>query len=427
MPEVGRVSEEREIEFFKRDGFLEKLTQARIEGFTFHVAWRILGRVKMGLWGAFYIFHRAREIPDGGTYLEVGSHRGGSLLSAYLATKEMGTNVNFIVVEPFIEKMPDGETTERRFRENTKDIPRLKLMKTTSDAAYTEIPDNSVNLILIDGNHSYPQVKRDFEHYWPKLKRGGFLLGHDYGRRKTVVIQAAAEVFGEEEYCVLKKCSMFEVKKLGSRSSEGRLPSGDGVQLYLRKIEQYAKDESLFSREGFTYLIAQKILPCAKLNAWDIYHLFKFAKKVPEGGMCLDIGSFMGGSALSIHEGLKAAGVSADILAIEPCPCRELYWNTSSIPRFKLLKETSEKAVKRIPNNSVDLIFLDGNHDYSCVSRDLKNYWLKLKKDGILLGHDYCEEQPGVAKAVEETFKNFSAFEHCKSFMVRKNYERSYC
>jgi len=40
--------------------------------------------------------------------------------------------------------------------------------------------DNSLDYIYIDGNHDYDHVKQDLELWWPKLKPGGLMTGHDY-------------------------------------------------------------------------------------------------------------------------------------------------------------------------------------------------------------------------------------------------------
>lgn len=40
--------------------------------------------------------------------------------------------------------------------------------------------DASLDFVYIDGNHAYDYVKQDIEMWWPKLKPGGLLMGHDY-------------------------------------------------------------------------------------------------------------------------------------------------------------------------------------------------------------------------------------------------------
>lgn len=49
----------------------------------------------------------------------------------------------------------------------------------------------------------------------------------------------------------------------------------------------------------------------------------------------------------------------------------------------------NKKFLKNIKRNSLDLIFVDGNHEYNYVLEDLRNYFPKLKKEGILIGDDF--------------------------------------
>lgn len=40
--------------------------------------------------------------------------------------------------------------------------------------------DESLDFVYIDGNHAYDYVKQDIEKWWPKVKPGGLVMGHDY-------------------------------------------------------------------------------------------------------------------------------------------------------------------------------------------------------------------------------------------------------
>lgn len=40
--------------------------------------------------------------------------------------------------------------------------------------------DESLDFVYIDANHSYDSVKRDIEDWYPKVKKGGLVMGHDY-------------------------------------------------------------------------------------------------------------------------------------------------------------------------------------------------------------------------------------------------------
>ncbi|MEX0921053.1 MAG: class I SAM-dependent methyltransferase [Candidatus Pacearchaeota archaeon] len=65
--------------------------------------------------------------------------------------------------------------------------------------------------------------------------------------------------------------------------------------------------------------------------------------------------------------------------------------------KIKIIRKASDEAIKDIPNN-IDFIYIDGNHKYKHVKQDIENYYKKLRKGGILAGHD-ISWFPGVAKA----------------------------
>ena len=57
---------------------------------------------------------------------------------------------------------------------------------------------------------------------------------------------------------------------------------------------------------------------------------------------------------------------------------------------------------QEIPDESLDAVFIDADHSYDAVSKDLPFWWKKLKKGGWLLGDDYNSCHPGTTKAVYE-------------------------
>ena len=60
-----------------------------------------------------------------------------------------------------------------------------------------------VDFVYIDGLHSYESVKEDIHDWFPKLKSGGILCGHDYNATNPGTIQAVDE-FAEESGLELK-------------------------------------------------------------------------------------------------------------------------------------------------------------------------------------------------------------------------------
>lgn len=65
---------------------------------------------------------------------------------------------------------------------------------------------------------------------------------------------------------------------------------------------------------------------------------------------------------------------------------------------------------QQIPDQSVDAIFLDGDHSYDMVLKDLEFWWKKLKKGGMLLGDDYWMNDVSRAVNVFKTKQMYSCF-----------------
>jgi len=54
---------------------------------------------------------------------------------------------------------------------------------------------------------------------------------------------------------------------------------------------------------------------------------------------------------------------------------------------------------------SIDFVFIDASHQFEDVSRDIRKWFPKLKKGGIIAGHDFFTSvHPGVKRAVEGFF-----------------------
>ncbi len=74
-------------------------------------------------------------------------------------------------------------------------------------------------------------------------------------------------------------------------------------------------------------------------------------------------------------------------------------------PEAHILRMTSQRASKQIPDG-IDLVFIDANHSYSYVKRDIRLWLPKVRPGGILSGHDYNPDKfQGVVRAVDEAFE----------------------
>ena len=75
--------------------------------------------------------------------------------------------------------------------------------------------------------------------------------------------------------------------------------------------------------------------------------------------------------------------------------------------KIKLIKKTSSEAVKEIPNE-LDFVYIDGNHEYEYIKEDIELYYPKLKKRGILSGHDFNKIEKGNERNVIQAVNEFA-------------------
>lgn len=58
--------------------------------------------------------------------------------------------------------------------------------------------------------------------------------------------------------------------------------------------------------------------------------------------------------------------------------------------RVELIRQTSMEAVHQFADNSLDFVYIDGNHAYTFVRDDIREWAKKVRPGGIVSGHDYC-------------------------------------
>ena len=61
----------------------------------------------------------------------------------------------------------------------------------------------------------------------------------------------------------------------------------------------------------------------------------------------------------------------------------------------------SNQAVDKV-KEKLDFVYIDGNHDYRYVMDDIVNWLPKVKKGGLIGGHDYSRSKYGVYEAVND-------------------------
>lgn len=69
--------------------------------------------------------------------------------------------------------------------------------------------------------------------------------------------------------------------------------------------------------------------------------------------------------------------------------------------KVKFILKYSLEAIDSIPDN-LDFVYIDGNHNYEFVKKDIELYYPKVRRSGVIGGHDFTAKFNGLCRAVNE-------------------------
>lgn len=146
-----------------------------------------------------------------------------------------------------------------------------------------------------------------------------------------------------------------------------------------------------------------------------------------DGDIFVEIGTWTGASSLFFAELIKAGSKKIDFYTIDTFEGSSEHQNLDIIIDKKLyeyylsvrepLKDyikiiKADSQIKETSNlfedNSIATIFIDGDHSFEGIKKDLNNWYSKIKVGGIISGHDYIWGGGGV-KPVVDSFSKFRA------------------
>lgn len=123
------------------------------------------------------------------TLVELGVFAGNSLFAFAQAASRQQIASRIIGIDTW-ESDPhsggyDGDSIHRLVCEQQARYPdKVELKRATFDAIRPDIPDNTIDLLHIDGYHHYDAVSHDFHSWRSALKPEGVILFHDIAVRR---------------------------------------------------------------------------------------------------------------------------------------------------------------------------------------------------------------------------------------------------
>jgi SAM-dependent methyltransferase len=143
------------------------------------------------------------------------------------------------------------------------------------------------------------------------------------------------------------------------------------------------------------------------------------------GACCVEVGVAFGRGVVFLAELLAAHGNrGANVYGIDPYRLADpadpegdspthyrgalevIVANASELELdlIHLVREGSLRASAMFTDASLDLVMIDGKHNYRDVKADIKAWMRKVRPGGLLAGHDFCSPFVGVIRAVEKVF-----------------------
>jgi glycosyltransferase involved in cell wall biosynthesis/predicted O-methyltransferase YrrM len=336
----------------------------------------------------------AKEVPSNGHIVEVGSYRGQSAAFLAVELKNLGKDQCRIDLVDLFQGTPDVPDVSSPLVDN---LPEVKnsltpvsdiidtYHKETSWEAAQHYADASLDAVFIDADHSYEATSKDINAWLPKLKPGAIIAGHDlqcYG-----VIRAVTESF--------KSWTTWQ-----------GMPEKCAPSWQTRREVAYTT-KPIIAIPHFWQSI-QGFFTFPDFYSW-------LARQLPQNGRVVEVGAYTGQSAAYLATELHNLGSSCKLDLVDLYYAGSLDKVRTSLAPVKHIVDAYHQGyswdeASHYEDESLDAVFLDADHAYESIRKDIDAWLPKVKIGGIICGHDFTPHFEGVIRAVTETFDKWEVW-----------------
>jgi len=152
----------------------------------------------------------------------------------------------------------------------------------------------------------------------------------------------------------------------------------------------------------------------------SVYGLINLVRACGDLASVVEVGSYRGVSTEVL------CLFAAQVYAVDPWTDMDAIWQQfvermRGYPHLEILREPSITAATQFADGSLDLVYVDGAHDYESVRADLNAWRPKIKPGGWIAGHDYSPliEAGSVIRAVDEVLGSPERVFEDSSWLIR--------
>ena len=192
----------------------------------------IFERLKTGIkmasdvpgWCDYKAFYSAvaKAIPDGGTFVEIGSWMGQSIIHFCHELQNLGKTAKITCVDTFLGELNQpahvaivashGGSILDEFKRNIADAKvdhMIEIVQGDSAESASLFENKSLDVIFIDAAHDYDSVVKDVGAWKSKAKPNGIFSGHDYPFNE---VKQAVDEYAAEDGCTINSIGRVWIK-----------------------------------------------------------------------------------------------------------------------------------------------------------------------------------------------------------------------
>jgi predicted O-methyltransferase YrrM len=127
------------------------------------------------------LYKYSKRLPSRSSIVEVGSFHGRSANYICAGINKENTRLHCIDIWQKTHVPGSREDDEEIFERNTLEFKHLIVPHKGTSRDFAEHFDGTIDLLFVDGDHTYEGVKEDIQQLLPRTKEDAYILFHDYG------------------------------------------------------------------------------------------------------------------------------------------------------------------------------------------------------------------------------------------------------